>query len=338
MNLRDFLAAIVLSSTSLVAQADGYNFTTVSTPSGFTLIGINNNGESAGTFNPSSGGALGVFYNTANNFYLTFSNPNTTISPSDTFGNGINNSGQIVGSYFIDLSAPYIENSYIYNGSGFTNLSDPNITTGSQQYTIANGINDNATVVGAYNSQSNGWIGFEYSNGVYTDIIDSNAYQTSANAINNSGAIVGSLAFSGTAVGSPSYVNSGFIDIGGVFTLLNDPNAASNSYGTVATGINNLGEVVGYYYDATGITHGFLYNAGVYTTIDFTGLSINKSTTLSSINDLGQIAGNTSDGTVLHSFIASPATVPVPTTVWLFGSALAGFIGFNRRKSVQQAI
>jgi hypothetical protein len=30
----------------------------------------------------------------------------------------------------------------------------------------------------------------------------------------------------------------------------------------------------------------------------------------------------------------APAAVPVPAAVWLFGTALAGFIGLNRRKTV----
>ena len=30
------------------------------------------------------------------------------------------------------------------------------------------------------------------------------------------------------------------------------------------------------------------------------------------------------------------AAVPVPSAIWLFGSALVGFIGFNRRKTIQQ--
>lgn len=34
---------------------------------------------------------------------------------------------------------------------------------------------------------------------------------------------------------------------------------------------------------------------------------------------------------------ATPAAVPVPSAVWLFVSALAGFIGFNRRKPTLQA-
>jgi len=34
----------------------------------------------------------------------------------------------------------------------------------------------------------------------------------------------------------------------------------------------------------------------------------------------------------------SVSAVPLPSAVWLFGSALAGFIGFNRRKPMQQAV
>lgn len=41
--------------------------------------------------------------------------------------------------------------------------------------------------------------------------------------------------------------------------------------------------------------------------------------------------GNGGSGVVIISF-SSPAAVPVPAAVWLFGSALAGFIGFNLRK------
>ena len=52
--------------------------------------------------------------------------------------------------------------------------------------------------------------------------------------------------------------------------------------------INDLGQIVGYYDDASG-HHGFLYSGGIYTTIDdplATG-----GTVATSINDLGQIVG-----------------------------------------------
>ena len=50
----------------------------------------------------------------------------------------------------------------------------------------------------------------------------------------------------------------------------------------------------------------------------------------------GTIYGNYSigNGVMTYGFIATPAAVPVPAAVWLFGSAIAGFINFNIRKSV----
>lgn len=41
-------------------------------------------------------------------------------------------------------------------------------------------------------------------------------------------------------------------------------------------------------------------------------------------------------GTTGVNLILTPSPVPVPAAVWLFSSALAGFIGFNRRKPMQQ--
>lgn len=38
----------------------------------------------------------------------------------------------------------------------------------------------------------------------------------------------------------------------------------------------------------------------------------------------------------LVSYNITPSSVPVPSAVWLFGSAIAGFFGFNRRKTTQQ--
>jgi probable HAF family extracellular repeat protein len=49
----------------------------------------------------------------------------------------------------------------------------------------------------------------------------------------------------------------GFLESGGSFYSVNDPNAA----GTVAFGINNVGEIVGYYNDSNGVDHGFTVSA-----------------------------------------------------------------------------
>lgn len=52
------------------------------------------------------------------------------------------------------------------------------------------------------------------------------------------------------------------------------------------------------------------------------------------INDQGVIGVfGKLGGTVEGGFILTPSVVPIPAAVWLFGSALAGLIGFGRRKA-----
>src|ERR1017187_1550669 len=50
------------------------------------------------------------------------------------------------------------------------------------------------------------------------------------------------------------------------FVTLQDTTAGAIT--TVATGINNAGQIVGYYVDPGLVTHGFGYSGGSYTTID----------------------------------------------------------------------
>ena len=57
------------------------------------------------------------------------------------------------------------------------------------------------------------------------------------------------------------------------FSTLDDPMVPTDGprgqgIGTVAQGINDRGQIVGYYYDSGGNQHGFLYNGGTYTTLD----------------------------------------------------------------------
>ena len=58
---------------------------------------------------------------------------------------------------------------------------------------------------------------------------------------------------------------------------------------TEAHGINAFGQIVGSWTDASGNTHGFLYNAGIYTSFDFPGSS---QTTPYGINNAGDIVGD----------------------------------------------
>jgi probable HAF family extracellular repeat protein len=58
---------------------------------------------------------------------------------------------------------------------------------------------------------------------------------------------------------------------------------------TEASGINDLGQVVGTYTDTSGVAHGFRYKAGVYTTLDFPGMAHNYAL---GINDAGRVVGS----------------------------------------------
>ena len=61
---------------------------------------------------------------------------------------------------------------------------------------------------------------------------------------------------------------------------------------TEASGINDVGQVVGTYTDTAGIAHGFLYQNGVYTKMDYPGKAHNYAF---GINDAGTIVGSFSE-------------------------------------------
>jgi uncharacterized protein (TIGR03437 family) len=71
---------------------------------------------------------------------------------------------------------------------------------------------------------------------------------------------------------------------------------------TVAKGMNNAGDIVGYYQDASG-SHSYLRRAnGPFVTIEAPG-ALPGMTYASGINNLGQIAGTFTDATGAHGFI-----------------------------------
>src|SRR5262249_42587592 len=74
---------------------------------------------------------------------------------------------------------------------------------------------------------------------------------------------------------------------------------------TTATGINNAGQIVGWFSnsDAVGHPHGFLYSNGMYTTFD---VPFSSGMNPWGINNLGQIVGDYIDGNMQeHNFLYS---------------------------------
>ncbi len=186
-----------------------------------------------------------------------------------------------------------------------TAYTDVSITGASA--THVTGVNTAGTISGYYLGGKKGTTveGFIMTGGVtsVTTVVVATATGTRVNAINDSGTSVG------------SYVDRkgnehGFIrTASGAVTVLDDPSLVTkgvHSYGTVATGINSSGVVVGYYYTTgpdkvdshTYVTHnhGFTRSsAGTFTTYDAPDAADSAlpsvGTRLFGINDVGDKVG-----------------------------------------------
>ena len=102
----------------------------------------------------------------------------------------------------------------------------------------------------------------------------------------------------------------------GSFTNINYPGTTSNT----ATGINDQGDIVGYYY--TTAIHSFLYHEGQFTSIAYPGAT---STQVNGINNLGDIVGGYVDqagmwhGFLLHEGVFTPIEVSGADATLAFG-------------------
>jgi hypothetical protein len=109
-------------------------------------------------------------------------------------------------------------------------------------------------------------------------------------AINASGEVSGYITKSTTS-------SSAFVANGATATLLKVPGVGKFSY---AYSINDSGTVVGKYIAKTdGLTHGFTYNAGTYTSFDPSG---STNTAPAFVNNSGAIGGSFTDSAGTHGF------------------------------------
>jgi probable HAF family extracellular repeat protein len=82
-----------------------------------------------------------------------------------------------------------------------------------------------------------------------------------------------------------------------VYTPINFPLATSTS----AWGINDGGEIAGFYTDSAGLTHGFVYADGAFSTVDVAGA---HGTQLTRIKNGGEITGVCTDAlTAEHGLV-----------------------------------
>lgn len=149
-------------------------------------------------------------------------------------------------------------------------------------FASAYGINNAGVVVGNFVTVDGNLDGFLVQKGDFTDVAVPGVTSDSRGAlndVNDRGQAVGG--FTDDSGDSHSFV----MDRHGEFAVLPDVPGAVLAE---ATGINNSGDIIGFYFDAGFAPHGFIVRDGVYTTYDYPGSS---RTLLTRINDRGQITG-----------------------------------------------
>jgi hypothetical protein len=154
--------------------------------------------------------------------------PGATDYPQ-TIAAGISNSGTIVGTYNNH------GHGFVFSGGTYTTLDFPGANVNS-----LGGVNDSGQIVGFYTGGAfPSPVSFLWDRGVYTTL------SFAATAINDRGDIVGSAGYHGV-----------LLDASGNYTTIDFPGAGGN--GTTLTGINDRGQITGYYFDANDIAHGFI--------------------------------------------------------------------------------
>jgi probable HAF family extracellular repeat protein len=279
-----------------------FSFATLAYPASAvesTAYGINGAGEIVGAVVDDASSAVGGFW---------LSGPTGNFSPAisasalgavSTTVSGNNGAGQIVGSY---LDGTGQSHGFVLTGSAagvggtFTRIDVP----GATQTTVS-GISDEGVVVGSYVIASGVSRGFtlsglvfpssgpvDLSHAVFATVHASalGAVETAVYGVNDSGQVVGvyvdasgkERGFSAIAVGEDMADFTG-----ATFTTVAAPGATA----TRAYGVNDVGQIVGSYDDAAGVTHGFSFASSTFTTLDVGALG----TTAHGINNAGLIVG-----------------------------------------------
>lgn len=173
------------------------------------------------------------------------------------------------------------------------------------------GINDYDVVSGSVQQQYTSWGFIRKPNGVINTFLI-NGYNAKASKINNQGYVVG-------AYYPPSGVVGFRRSASGQILTLKDPNGGN---GTFAHGINNAGEIVGWYDTSAAVQKGFIYKNGTYTSFSHAGWFFMQP---EGVNKFGTIVGSYSDSAnKLHGFLFHGGTYVSLNFPGAFGTSALG--------------
>jgi uncharacterized membrane protein len=254
------------------------------------LTAINNKGEILGGAgaNPAAGSQTLFIYSKGHFNLFNVNIPGATYWQANDF----NDSGQVAGMW-ADGAGNY--HGWLLSGANLTSVDFPGATN-----TTMWGIDKAGRVVGSHYespTEMHGYLGSPTAPLTYTSIDYPGAMATATYDITNNGNIVGSYRTTG--------VRHALLITHGQFIPL-APTTVLGTNRSVALKSNERGDVVGNFDGDDGITHGFLLNKGVVTTLDFPGAD---ATFPQGINDSRLVVGAweslDSDGniTAQHGFL-----------------------------------
>jgi len=210
----------------------------------------------------------GYFYNTNNGipvdnqfgFYVkdgVFTEVNNPQTPG-LFGNpnppsGVLIENQLIGVNDRDIAVGFYNdasgNSHGYTYDIKTGKFSANIDDPAGVSTVTAAINDKGNLAGFYTDAGGTIHGFLDTHGVFKTVDAPGATETELLGLNDRGLAVGFDIVNGVTHGLIYNSKTG------TFTTLDDPNASGS---TILNGLNDKGDIVGFYTDAAGNTHGML--------------------------------------------------------------------------------
>jgi len=167
-----------------------------------------------------------------------------------TEASGINDAGQIVGTY---TDTAGVAHGFLYQNGVYSKLDYPGMA-----HNYAFGINEAGHVVGSFSEiLPRGPYHASLRVGTTWSEYDFPGNETDGRAINSNGDIVGIY---NAGYGTPDH---GFLKVGDTYTSVDYPGASL----TYVFGLNDAGWVTGTYRDGTGLLKGFAYKDGAYSSI-----------------------------------------------------------------------
>lgn len=212
------------------------------------VSGINDKGIAVGFFsrtnkaNPALNPDVGFYLKGGKFHQVRFPTGNVSNPPVNQLL-GINNAGVAVG-FFLDSLGQAHAYRYSISGHKFAMLNIKNSGNAT-----ATSINAGGTIAGFFTNSKGRTVGFlRHSDGSITTLSRPGADVTQAFGVNKAGLVVGAY-----SIGSRTF---GFTwQDGRGFRTVNDPNGVGSTF---INGVNNAGELVGFYTDKRGNTDGML--------------------------------------------------------------------------------